>query len=40
MNLKNVSWKLFEKTGSPAAYLLYSALDRDEFENNGNGRET
>ncbi len=40
--IKDVSWKLFQKTGSPAAYLLFSALDKDDPVDNGsgNGRKT
>lgn len=37
---KSISWKLFEKTGSPAAYLLFSALGKDELSNDDDGRET
>ncbi|MDY3242224.1 MAG: hypothetical protein SOX04_06805 [Eubacteriales bacterium] len=40
MDAKKVSWELFKKTGSPATYLLYSALGKDDAERPKNGRET
>ena len=40
MDAKNVSWKLFEKTGSPAAYMFFNAICGDERKSKDDGRET
>ncbi len=40
MDAKKVSWKLFEKTGSPATYLFYNAVRRGDSEMKDDGRET
>ena len=40
MDVKMLSWKLFEETGAPAAYLLFSALDKDAPKGSYGGRKT